>query len=160
MSARRPAIHVTLAAASPVGAAALRRIAVLVLADQRRSHGLNVIVVDDRSIRVLNRRHLRHDRATDVIAFPLGDCAARPHGPDAHARATRDLLGEVYVSATTARRESRRRGIPAGEELTRYVVHGILHLCGFDDHEPEDRRRMWERQECLVETCRSGRAGI
>ena len=149
MSARRAAIRVTLAAASPLGPATLRRTAALVLADQRCRSGLGIIIVDDRAIRVLNRRHLRHDRATDVIAFPLlGD----PVGTGGRAaRATQGLLGEVYISATTARREARRRGITAREELSRYLVHGILHLCGYDDHRPSDRRRMWARQEKLVE---------
>ncbi|MBI3098708.1 MAG: rRNA maturation RNase YbeY [Planctomycetes bacterium] len=143
MSARRADIQVTLAAPSPVKVAAIRRIASLVLQDQRRTSSLHIVVVDDRAIRRLNRRHLGHDRTTDVIAFPLD-------GSTAPLSASSALLGEVYVSATTARREARRRGLPAREELIRYVIHGILHLCGYDDHRPADRKEMWARQERLV----------
>jgi probable rRNA maturation factor len=69
------------------------------------------------------------DRATDVLAFPLADA---PGG----------LLGEVVASAETARREAAARGLAPADELLLYVVHGVLHLLGFDDHAAGDRRRM------------------
>ena len=92
---------------------------------------LSVAVVGDGAIRGLNRKYLRHDTATDVLAFPMGG----------------DLVGEVVVSAPCAAREARKRKIPVREELLRYVIHGILHLLGYDDHRPRDRARMWKRQE-------------
>jgi probable rRNA maturation factor len=95
----------------------------------RRS--LSVAFVTDAAMRRINRKHLGHDRATDVLAFPLGG----------------DPWGELVISAETARREARGRGLPVAEELLRYVAHGCLHLLGYDDHEPAARRRMWERQE-------------
>jgi probable rRNA maturation factor len=100
---------------------------------------LSIAFVTDAAIRRLNREFLRHDFATDVLAFRLAPSKAE--GPGA------DLFGEVVVSADTARAEARRRGIPAQEELLRYVAHGILHLLGYDDHKPRDRARMWARQE-------------
>jgi rRNA maturation RNase YbeY len=96
----------------------------------RRS--LSLAFVSDAVIRRLNRRFLRHDFATDVLAFPLGDGG---------------VLGEVVVSGETARREARARGIAPEEELLRCVAHGILHLLGYDDRAPRDRARMWKRQE-------------
>ncbi len=86
---------------------------------------LSVAVVTDDAIRALNRRFLGRDRPTDVLAFPLDEAE-----------------GEVVVSADRAVREAERRGVPPLAELMLYVVHGILHLSGYDDREPAAARRM------------------
>ncbi len=141
---RSPRIRLTSAVAAlpmPAGrlargsAAALRRVT-------RRPVTVSLVVLDDTAIRRLNRRFLGHACATDVIAFNLQP-GVRPAGPGAP-------WGEVYVSATTACREAKVRGIAPDEELLRYAIHGMLHLFGYDDHRPADRRRMWSRQEALV----------
>jgi probable rRNA maturation factor len=95
----------------------------------RRAGALSVALVDDRAIRRLHRDHMGLDSATDVLAFPL---EGSPGG----------LLGEVVASAETARREAAARGVAPADELLLYVVHGVLHLLGFDDHAPSSRRRM------------------
>jgi probable rRNA maturation factor len=110
-------------------AAARRALAALGRSDRE----VHVTVVDDRRIRALNARYLGTRRATDVLAFDL----AGP-GP------TR-LWGEVIVSAETAARQARRLGVPLAAELDLLVVHGLLHLAGYDDHEPRQARRMHER---------------
>jgi len=110
-------------------AVARRALAALGRADRE----VHVTVVDDRRIRALNTRYLGIRRATDVLAFDL----AGP-GP---AR----LWGEVIVSAEMAARQARRLGIPLAAELDLLVVHGLLHLAGYDDHEPRRARRMHER---------------
>ena len=92
---------------------------------------LSVAFVSDAAIRRINRTFLKHDFATDVLAFPLGG----------------DPWGELVISAETAAREAGARGIPVEEELLRYVAHGLLHLLGYDDHHPKARARMWRRQE-------------
>ena len=86
---------------------------------------LSVAVVSDEAIHELNRRFLDHDWPTDVIAFPLDEGE-----------------GEVVVSADRAREEAGERGVEPVAELLLYVVHGILHLVGHDDHEPEDALAM------------------
>jgi len=110
-----------------------------------RRHGsdadLSLCYVDDAAIRELNERYLGHDGATDVLAFPLGGGP----GPDR-------LLGEIVVSVETAVAEAARRGIPAEAELALYTVHGLLHLLGYDDRTPADRRRMRRAErEALAE---------
>jgi probable rRNA maturation factor len=95
----------------------------------RRAGPLSIALVDDRTMRRLHRVHSGLDSPTDVLSFPLRDA---PGG----------LLGEVVASADTAAREARRRGHAAADELLLYVVHGVLHLLGFDDHAPADRARM------------------
>jgi probable rRNA maturation factor len=104
----------------------------------RADREVHVTVVDDRLIRALNARYLGQRRATDVLAFDL----AGP-GP---AR----LWGEVIVSAETAARQARRLGVPLAAELDLLVVHGLLHLAGYDDHGPRRARRMHERARQIL----------
>src|SRR5262245_30352623 len=106
----------------------IRRVAREVMRGEQIAQPLSIAFVDNRRIREINRRFLKHDFATDVISFPLGD------------------ENELVISTEYARTEARARGIPVEEELLRYVVHGILHLAGYDDHDPADRKRMWKRQ--------------
>lgn len=98
---------------------------------------LSIVVVSDPAIRRLHRRFLGLDCATDVLSFPL---EAGREG----------WLGEVVISADTARRVAPRVGVPVSQELTLYAVHGVLHLLGRDDHHPRDRRRMRQAERhCL-----------
>lgn len=101
--------------------------------------GVHLTFVDDALIRRLNARYLRHRRPTDVLAFPLD-----APGPSR-------LWGEIVVSAETARRQARRLGIPVGLELDLLVVHGLLHLAGYDDGEPREARLMHQREREILQ---------
>jgi probable rRNA maturation factor len=109
----------------------------------RGDRDVHVSVVDDHAIRRLNARYLRTRNTTDVLAFDL------------HAPGPSRLMGEVIVCADTARRQARRLGVSVALELDLLVVHGLLHLAGWDDHEPREARLMHERErEILAETGR------
>jgi probable rRNA maturation factor len=95
---------------------------------------ISVAVVDDATIRAINRRHLGHDWPTDVISFPLSD-----PGDD-------ELCGELVVSAEMAAATASEAGVNAWSELALYVVHGLLHLCGHDDSAAEVRDAMRRRE--------------
>ncbi len=73
-------------------------------------------------MRSLNRRYRREDRATDVLAFPASDG---------------ELLGDIVISVPYASRQARRRGEPVSREVQRLLLHGFLHLSGYD-HETDD----------------------
>ncbi len=89
----------------------------------------SIAIVDDPTIRALNRRFLQHDDATDVLSFVL--------------ERTPDLLeGEVIVSADTARSQADQYGWTPADELLLYVIHGVLHLVGFDDQTEPARQAM------------------
>jgi probable rRNA maturation factor len=104
----------------------LRDAVAAVLAGERRSAAtISVAVVDDPTIHQLNRRFLAHDYPTDVLSFVLEDSAD-------------GLEGEIIVSADTAMASAPRYNWPADNELLLYVIHGTLHLVGYDDHEPAD----------------------
>lgn len=123
----------------PVSLPRLRRLGGRALAAVGRSdREVHVSVVDDREIRRLHARYLGRRRATDVIAFNLEGPGPSP------------LLGEVIISAETAARQSRRVGVPIALEISLLLVHGVLHLAGYDDHEPAEARRMHEREREIL----------
>ncbi len=96
-------------------------------------------------MRSLNRLTFGRDRATDVVAFPL-----------AHDD---ELVGDVYICPSIARRSARDVQISSREELLRLVVHGILHVLGYDHPEgaARTRSRMWKLQEAYVAALMGGR---
>jgi probable rRNA maturation factor len=119
-----------------------------------RAHGqrdamLSITFVSAAAIRRLNRRHLKRDRLTDVIAF-----AFRPAGRKA------PVVGDIYIAPGVARTAAVERGIPVREEIVRLVVHGTLHVLGHDHPETDARStsKMWRLQERLVARLVRGRA--
>lgn len=94
---------------------------------------ISISVVDDATIQPLNRQYLQHDYPTDVLSFPLEE--------DAH-----HLEGEVLVSAEMARRVASQYKWSPENELLLYVIHGVLHLVGFDDRE-DSKRTLMRNQE-------------
>jgi len=95
---------------------------------------ISVVLVDNPTIHEINRSQLGHDWPTDVITFPLSS-----PGEDL-------LAGELVVSAEMARDTAREQGQQPWAELALYLVHGLLHLQGYDDQEPEDIERMRRRE--------------
>jgi probable rRNA maturation factor len=100
---------------------------------------LSLAVVDDSTIHVLNQRYLRHDYPTDVLSFPL------------ELRLPHYLEGEVVVSADRAEQVGPQHGWAFEDELLLYVIHGVLHLTGYDDHSDEDRERMRARERFYLD---------
>ena len=105
-----------------------------VLAGERiHEADVSVVIVHDQMIHRLNRRFLGHDEPTDVITFSLNDDGG-------------SLDGEIVVSADTAARAAAEFGWTMADELLLYVVHGALHLAGYDDLAPAARRKMRSRE--------------
>ena len=90
-----------------------------------------VVLTGDKDIRRLNKRYRDKDAATDVLSFDVDDglTAGEP-------------FGDVVVSVETARRQARAYRAPLMEEMQRLIVHGTLHLCGYDHHERREAARM------------------
>ena len=97
--------------------------------------------VSDREIARVNWKFLRHRGATDVISFRYPVQRGVP-GPAP--------FGDIYVSMDTAARQARRGKYPAFQELALLVVHGLLHLAGYEDHTAPRRKRMFARQKVLL----------
>jgi probable rRNA maturation factor len=95
--------------------------------------GISVAVVDDPTIHKMNQEFLQHNEPTDVLSFLL--------------ESVDDYLeGEIIVSADTAVRTAKRYGWTYSDELLLYVIHGALHLLGYDDRSPAARRKMRDRE--------------
>ena len=90
---------------------------------------LSLMIVDDEGIREINRDYLRRDRPTNVIAFSLTEGDFGDVNPG--------VLGDVVVSADTAAREARAAGIPVEDAILYLIIHGILHLAGYDHEGPK-----------------------
>jgi probable rRNA maturation factor len=91
---------------------------------------ISLAFVDNATIHALNKRYLDHDEPTDVLSFPLSEPNAKR------------LSGELVIGAEVARAQAAERGHAVEAELALYVIHGLLHLCGYDDHTPEGACRM------------------
>jgi len=91
---------------------------------------LSISIVGDRSIRRVNREYLDKDRPTNVISFSQqeGDCGGVAPG----------MLGDVIISADTSAREAEQGGIQPFDRLCFLLLHGILHLCGYDHERSGD----------------------
>lgn len=101
---------------------------------------LSVSIVGDRAIRRINREYLARDRATNVISFSLREGEWNVIAPHA--------LGDVVISADTAAREAEAGGMEAFERLGFLLLHGILHLCGYDhERSGEAEARKMEQKE-------------
>lgn len=102
---------------------------------------LSVALVSTPRMRALNRKHLERSGTTDVIAF--GFERVGREGP---------VVGDVYIAPEIARASARVNRVSVREELARLVVHGTLHVLGYDHPEDDTRTRsaMWQRQERLV----------
>ena len=104
-----------------------------------RRADLSIVFVTDRKIRVLNKKYLKRDHATDVLAFDLREKIS-----------PKNIVGEIVISDDTAFRNARLFKTTAKKELLLYVVHGILHLLGFNDHGRKDIARMRKREQRLL----------
>ncbi len=118
----------------------LRTVALRVMRATRcpRSAELEIALVDDATITRLNRRHLGHHGATDVMTFP-----AAPAPGDR-------VMGEVVISVERARVQARRAQWPLRREVTLLLVHGVLHLRGYDDLTPAGAARMQARERMIL----------
>jgi probable rRNA maturation factor len=105
-----------------------------IMRKEKASGVIQVIVVDDVTMRRLNRRFKGKDKTTDVLSFPLED--------DMPGTASMHLVGEIYCNYAHCKRWTADNGGTIGDELLRLAVHGCLHLFGYDHHKPEDQRRM------------------
>lgn len=112
------------------------------LASERvREAMLSVTFVSNSEIARLNAKHLGHRGATDVISF--GFAGAGSKSP---------VVGDVYIAPAVARANAIENGVPIREEIARLVVHGTLHVLGFEHPEADSRTRsaMWKQQERIL----------
>jgi probable rRNA maturation factor len=93
-------------------------------------HEIELAFVDNPTIHARNMQYLKHDEPTDVLSFPMGTPGSRK------------LAGLLMIGAEVALEEAKERGHDVQAELALYVVHGVLHLCGYDDRDEESAVKM------------------
>jgi probable rRNA maturation factor len=144
-----PHVEIDLAAGAPpeLSPTDLRCLARFTLAAEGVTQPLAVslIVTDDATIQALHARHMGIDEPTDVLTFSLDDDESF-----LSAEAV-PLLGEVVVSYETAAAQADAYGQTPSREVYFLLVHGLLHLLGYDDATPEARAGMLAQQEALLE---------
>jgi len=136
--------------ASPkVDIPALRRSARTVLRYLGRPRDeVSILLVDDREIRDMNRTYLKRDRPTNVIAFPMHEGPFR----DLHPR----LLGDVVISIETAARDAAKEGVTLEDEILFLMIHGVLHLLGYDHKGTgADGRRMRDQERRVFDAVKN-----
>jgi probable rRNA maturation factor len=95
---------------------------------------VSLAFVDNPTIQLLNQRYLEHDEPTDVLSFPLSEPNAK------------QLASELVIGAEVALAQATERGHDVQAELALYVIHGLLHLCGYDDQTEKGAAAMRERE--------------
>jgi probable rRNA maturation factor len=100
---------------------------------------LSIVFVGDRRMIALHDQFMNLPTTTDVLTFPIDeDARGRP------------LSGEVYVCIPEAKRQARQRGTAEAHEVLLYSLHGLLHLCGFDDRTDAQYRRMHRMEDHIL----------
>ena len=95
-----------------------------------RRANIVLIFVTNSEIRRLNRKFLKHDRATDVVAFDLSDDEKQA------------IEAEIYVSSEKARMQAITHQVSFSDEIMRLAAHGLLHILGYNDRTPKEKNRM------------------
>jgi probable rRNA maturation factor len=111
---------------------------------------LSILLCDEETIRKLNRRYRKKDKATDVLAFPM----RQGPGPSVDT----GLLGDVVISVPTAARQAAQCDRPIIEEVAFLLAHGLLHLLGYDHANEREEREMTARTEELMASVDTARA--
>ncbi len=99
---------------------------------------VEVAFVDEPAMQALHYDYLHDSSSTDIITFDLG---VSPEGV---------RLGALYICAEVAQRFAARYKVPVRQEVQRLLAHGILHLLGYDDHSPQDKRRMRREENKIL----------
>jgi len=116
---------------------------------------LSITVVDNAEIHRLNALHLKHDYPTDVISFQL-EWTHDVASPDVRGQLSMDraagarIEGEIVVSWEYAAEMAARCGWGLQDELTLYAIHGMLHICGYDDLTPSEKDIMRSREQAIL----------
>ena len=125
----------------------VRRAALEILRKEGASGArVNVVLASDAVLGDLNSRYLGREGPTDVLAFPMGG--------DEYATQSASITGEVYVSLDRAEQQALEFKVSFAQEVARLVIHGMLHLCGYDHQDAQEARLMRAREENFLESAR------
>lgn len=116
----------------------IKRLAEKVLEGEKNRQNVNVILVDDKYIKRLNRKFLNRATPTDVLAFAMNE--------DKKAAPRHGLVGEVYISLDRAEKQAKQYNQSLQQEVHLLVAHGLLHLLGYDHGKRDQERKMRKKE--------------
>jgi probable rRNA maturation factor len=119
--------------------AMIKNLMAKVAASAKCQGALIIIFINDQKMADLNFRYKGKNKPTDVLAFSLADNKSRKY-----------IEGEIYIDLQMAKRQAQEFSSGYHEEIIRLCIHGMLHLLGYDDHEPREKRKMWRIQEAYL----------
>lgn len=103
----------------------------------RKISSLSFIFCSDSFVHKMNKRFLNHNELTDILTFDLSENRG-------------DLFGEIYISIDRVRENAIKFRVPFGQELKRVIIHGVLHLIGYDDKSPLKAQKMREKEDACL----------
>jgi len=117
--------------------------AALVHESESEDSDLSIVLTDNEHLQELNLNFLRIDAPTDVLSFPASET-----DPETGTR----YIGDIIISVPRAQSQAEAAGHPLESEIQLLVVHGVLHLLGYDHAEPEEKSRMWQAQAEILDS--------
>ena len=114
---------------------------VLAITQTRLESEISLQIIQDDQMQHLNLEYMGVDSPTDVLSFPV---------PFQNPDTGNPYLGDILISFPTAARQAKAAGHPVTEEISLLLVHGILHLLGYDHLTPEEKTAMWEIQDTIL----------
>jgi probable rRNA maturation factor len=133
----------------PVAPKVIRRAVEAALTHQSAQGDISIVLTDDAQLQQLNREYLGIDAPTDVLSFPASETDPESGGA---------YLGDILISVPRAEQQAKTAGHPLSPEVQLLVVHGVLHLLGYDHATAKEKSRMWAAQAAILESI--GLAGI
>lgn len=103
-----------------------------------KKYQINFIMVSDQEIKKLNIKFRKVRRITDVISFLV---------------VPEMFIGDIYISKGRSQKQAKQYGNTWRQELMYLVIHGVLHLCGYTDYDPENKAKMFEKQDKIFRDC-------
>ena len=126
--------------------AQVRRAVEAALPPTRAACEIAVVLTDDESMRALNARFRGNDKPTNVLSFPAPASAQSPAGKDAPPAS----LGDILVAFETAKAEAAAQGKEFGHHVAHLIVHGVLHLLGYDHEADAEAEAMEARERAIL----------
>ena len=135
----------------PVSAELIERAAQVALAHESAEGDISVVLSDNPRLRELNREYLGIDAPTDVLSFPASET-----DPETGAH----YLGDILISIPRAEEQAQSAGHALEAEVQLLVVHGVLHLLGYDHAEAKEKAKMWKAQAEILGSLGLGKVQI
>lgn len=125
----------------PINKSKIKKLVAGVLKAEKEGENaeLSVVFVDNKRMKEINRTFLRHNYATDVLSFPYQGHSLK-----------NNINGEIIISVEMAAKLAQKRGYSIEGEVALYLVHGLLHLLGYDDKQKGDAKKMHQREGELL----------